>query len=50
VSLVGWCIEIFYNSRLVPKKNYKENFCGFLSKRFPRKYFVPCFVVNRSHT
>jgi hypothetical protein len=37
------------NSRLVPTKNYKEKFCGFLLKGFPRKYCVPCFAVNRSH-
>jgi hypothetical protein len=37
------------NGRLVPTKNYKEKFCGFLLKGFPPKYFVPCSAVNRSH-
>jgi hypothetical protein len=38
------------SSRLVPTKNYKEKFCGFIPKGFPCKYCVPCFVVNISHT
>jgi hypothetical protein len=37
------------NSRLVPTKNYKEKFCGFLPKGFPCKSCVPCSAVNRSH-
>jgi hypothetical protein len=54
---VGWCLPIFVpvgigvsnrlvptnicNSSLVPTKNYKEKFLGFLPKGFPRKSCVP---------
>jgi len=62
---VGWCLPWFIsvgvdvssrlmltnicNNRLVPTNNYKENFCGFLPKEFPRKSCVPCSTINRSH-
>jgi hypothetical protein len=37
------------NSRLVPKNNYKDNFCGFILKGFPHKSCFLCSTVNRSH-
>jgi hypothetical protein len=33
------------NNRLVPTKNYKEKFCGFVPKGFPCRYFVPCSTM-----
>jgi len=62
---VGWFllgfvpVRIGVSSRLVPTnicdnklvstKNYKERFCGFLSKGFPHKSCVPCYAINISH-
>jgi hypothetical protein len=55
VSRVGWFLKGFVLvgigllSMLVPTKSYKENFFGFVSKGFPRKYCVMYSVVDRSY-
>jgi len=62
VFLVGWFLRIFGEMgigvssrvvatnickiRMVPTNNYKNYFCGFLSKGFPRKSCVLCFAPD----
>jgi hypothetical protein len=47
IGVSSWLVPTnICNSRLVPTKNFKENFRGFLSKGFPRKSCIPCFAVN----